>query len=204
MIFTTTDGVAAYSVSNLGIGLSLFLACLGLDSGAHFIDTIMKGDGLLWIALGFIVTVIPVVLMGLISLRISGLDFGSNRPIKMPTTIGPPARPSLTGAEIPGITIGMEPKSRPSTMPTNITARLGSLSLVAVLPTTSATLSIWFSLPTTVIDWNKIDSSLTSKILVISKPELNGKKLGSLRLLLPVSHLRHRGDMSLRNSMPRH
>lgn len=60
-----------------GIGLSLFLACLGLDSGAHFIDTIMKGDGLLWIALGFIVTVIPVVLMGLISLRISGLDFGS-------------------------------------------------------------------------------------------------------------------------------
>ncbi len=60
-----------------GIGLSLFLACLGLDSGAHFIDTIMTGDGLLWIGLGFIVTTIPVIIMALISLRLSKLDFGS-------------------------------------------------------------------------------------------------------------------------------
>lgn len=60
-----------------GIGLSLFLACLGLDSGAHFIDTIMKGDGLLWIGLGFIVTTIPVIIMAIISLRLSKLDFGS-------------------------------------------------------------------------------------------------------------------------------
>jgi uncharacterized transporter BF1818 len=60
-----------------GIGLSLFLACLGLDSGAHFIDTIMKGDGLLWIGLGFIVTNIPVIIMAIISLRLSKLDFGS-------------------------------------------------------------------------------------------------------------------------------
>lgn len=60
-----------------GIGLSLFLACLGLDSGAHFIDTIMKGDGLLWIGLGFVVTTIPVIIMAIISLRLSKLDFGS-------------------------------------------------------------------------------------------------------------------------------
>lgn len=60
-----------------GIGLSLFLACLGLDSGAHFIDTIMKGDGLLWIGLGFIVTTVPVIIMAIISLRLSKLDFGS-------------------------------------------------------------------------------------------------------------------------------
>lgn len=60
-----------------GIGLSLFLACLGLDSGAHFMETIMKGDGLLWIGLGFIVTTIPVIAMAIISLRLFGLDFGS-------------------------------------------------------------------------------------------------------------------------------
>ncbi len=60
-----------------GIGLSLFLACLGLDSGVHFLDTIMKGDGLLWIGLGLIVTVIPVIIMAIVSLRISKLDFGS-------------------------------------------------------------------------------------------------------------------------------
>ncbi len=60
-----------------GIGLSLFLACLGLDSGAHFIDTIMKGDGLLWIGLGFIVTTVPVIIMAILALRCFKLDFGS-------------------------------------------------------------------------------------------------------------------------------
>lgn len=60
-----------------GIGLSLFLACLGLDSGAHFVETIMNGDGILWIGMGFMVTVIPVVIVGWIAMRISGLDFGS-------------------------------------------------------------------------------------------------------------------------------
>ena len=60
-----------------GIGLSLFLACLGLDSGAHFVETLTDGDGLLWILLGFIVTIVPVVIMALAAMRINRLDFGS-------------------------------------------------------------------------------------------------------------------------------
>ncbi|MDE6071883.1 MAG: transporter, partial [Muribaculaceae bacterium] len=60
-----------------GIGLSLFLACLGLDSGAHFVDTIMNGDGLQWVGLGVIITLLPVLIMFAVSLRWSKLDFGS-------------------------------------------------------------------------------------------------------------------------------
>lgn len=60
-----------------GIGLSLFLACLGLDSGAHFVDTIMNGDGLKWVGLGVIITLLPVLIMFAVSLRWSKLDFGS-------------------------------------------------------------------------------------------------------------------------------
>lgn len=60
-----------------GIGLSLFLACLGLDSGKHFIDTIMNGDGLLWIGIGFIITIVPVLIIGWLAMRVSHLDFGS-------------------------------------------------------------------------------------------------------------------------------
>lgn len=60
-----------------GIGLSLFLACLGLDSGAHFVETLTDGDGLLWILLGFIVTIVPVVIMAIAAMRINRLDFGS-------------------------------------------------------------------------------------------------------------------------------
>ncbi|MDE7437912.1 MAG: putative transporter [Muribaculaceae bacterium] len=60
-----------------GIGLSLFLACLGLDSGTNFVETIMNGDGMKWVGLGIIVTLIPVLIMFVISLRCAKLDFGT-------------------------------------------------------------------------------------------------------------------------------
>lgn len=60
-----------------GIGLSLYLACLGLDAGEHFFETVMRPEGLAWIGIGFAITFIPVVFMALFALRISHLDFGS-------------------------------------------------------------------------------------------------------------------------------
>ncbi len=58
-----------------GIGLSLYLACLGLEAGSQFLDTIMRADGLLWIGLGFIITVIPVMIMGAVAMKFLRLDF---------------------------------------------------------------------------------------------------------------------------------
>ncbi len=60
-----------------GIGLSLFLACLGLESGAKFLDTIMRADGLLWIVVGFIITLVPSLIMTIAAMRVWRLDFGS-------------------------------------------------------------------------------------------------------------------------------
>lgn len=60
-----------------GIGLSLYLACLGLEAGAHFFETVMRPEGALWIGIGFLITFIPVVIMALIALRFCHLDFGS-------------------------------------------------------------------------------------------------------------------------------
>ncbi|MBO7302090.1 MAG: putative transporter [Bacteroidaceae bacterium] len=59
------------------LGLILYLACLGLDAGEHFFETIVRPEGLLWLALGFIITFIPVVLIGILALRKTKLDFGS-------------------------------------------------------------------------------------------------------------------------------
>ncbi|MBQ2508084.1 MAG: putative transporter [Bacteroidaceae bacterium] len=59
-----------------GIGLSLYLACLGLDSGANFIETVMRPEGLLWIGTGFSITIIPVLVMGWVAMRTCKLDFG--------------------------------------------------------------------------------------------------------------------------------
>ena len=60
-----------------GIGLSLYLAGLGLDAGAHFFETVMRPEGAAWIGIGFAITFIPVVLVALATLRIFRLDFGS-------------------------------------------------------------------------------------------------------------------------------
>jgi AspT/YidE/YbjL antiporter-like protein len=60
-----------------GIGLSLYLACLGLDAGAHFFETVVRPEGAMWIGLGFAITFIPVVIMALVALRLTKLDFGS-------------------------------------------------------------------------------------------------------------------------------
>lgn len=59
------------------LGLSLYLACLGLDAGGEFLETVMRPEGLLWLFLGFILTVIPVIIVGAIALKIKKMDFGS-------------------------------------------------------------------------------------------------------------------------------
>lgn len=50
------------------LGLVIYLACLGLDSGAHFLETVVKGDGMLWIIFGFMITIIPVFIVGFIAM----------------------------------------------------------------------------------------------------------------------------------------
>lgn len=60
-----------------GIGLSLFLACLGLDAGGKFLETIMRADGLVWIAAGFIITLLPSLAMTIAAMRWWCLDFGT-------------------------------------------------------------------------------------------------------------------------------
>ena len=60
-----------------GIGLSLYLACLGLDAGAQFFETVMRPEGAMWIGIGFLITFIPVVIMAIVSMRFFRLDFGN-------------------------------------------------------------------------------------------------------------------------------
>ena len=59
------------------LGLSMYLACLGLDAGTHFFETVMRPEGLLWLGTGFLLTFVPVVLVGWFALRIMKVDFGS-------------------------------------------------------------------------------------------------------------------------------
>ena len=46
------------------IGLVLFLASVGIKAGAGFVQTVVEGDGLLYVLTGFLITVIPILVIG--------------------------------------------------------------------------------------------------------------------------------------------
>ncbi len=60
-----------------GIGLAMYLACLGLSAGADFFDTVVRPEGAMWVGLGLAITLLPVLLVGWVAMRWTHLDFGS-------------------------------------------------------------------------------------------------------------------------------
>lgn len=46
------------------MGLALFLASVGIKAGAGFVDTVVQGDGLLYVLTGFLITIIPILIVG--------------------------------------------------------------------------------------------------------------------------------------------
>lgn len=60
-----------------GVGISLYLACLGLSSGEHFIETVMRPEGLMWVGLGFVITIVPVILTAVWCFKVEKMDVGT-------------------------------------------------------------------------------------------------------------------------------
>ena len=52
------------------IGLVLFLASVGIKAGANFFDTVMTGNGVLYVLTGFLITIIPILIIGPIARRL--------------------------------------------------------------------------------------------------------------------------------------
>lgn len=59
------------------LGISLYLACLGLDAGKDFLSTVVRPEGITWVGIGFLLTVIPVLIIGIVALRTKKYDFGT-------------------------------------------------------------------------------------------------------------------------------
>lgn len=68
------------------IGIVLFLASVGIKAGGNFVQTVVEGDGLLYVGCGFLITVLPLLIMGTIArlryklnyFTLMGLIAGSN------------------------------------------------------------------------------------------------------------------------------
>lgn len=60
------------------LGIIIYLAGLGIDSGVHFFETVFRTEGLLWIGLGFLLTIVPVLIVGFIASQFFKLDYAHN------------------------------------------------------------------------------------------------------------------------------
>ena len=49
------------------VGLALFLASVGIKAGENFVHTVVEGDGLLYVGIGFLITIIPLIIMGIVA-----------------------------------------------------------------------------------------------------------------------------------------
>lgn len=59
------------------LGLSIYLACLGLDAGKDFLSTVIKPEGIAWVGIGFLITLVPILIIGVIALKAHRYDFGT-------------------------------------------------------------------------------------------------------------------------------
>ncbi len=87
------------------IGIALFLACVGLGAGKGFVDTIVNG-GYVWIGYGFIITVLPLIIIGIIGRKFCKLNYFTLMGLIAGSTTDPPALSysnSVAGNDAPAV-----------------------------------------------------------------------------------------------------
>ena len=60
------------------LGLTIYLAGLGLSAGARFFETVFSSEGLIWVAISCSLTVVPVLIVGLIASKLFKTDYAKN------------------------------------------------------------------------------------------------------------------------------
>ena len=73
------------------IGIALFLASVGIKAGANFVQTVVEGDGLLYVGCGFLITVIPLLVMGVIARMRYKMNYFMLMGLMAGSTTDPPA-----------------------------------------------------------------------------------------------------------------
>jgi putative transport protein len=73
------------------IGLVLFLASVGIKAGASFADTVLQGDGLTYVWCGFLITTVPILIVGLLARLRYRLNYFTLMGLIAGSTTDPPA-----------------------------------------------------------------------------------------------------------------
>ena len=73
------------------IGISIFLACVGLEAGSGFVDTIVNKGGYIWIAYGALITLIPLLICAIIGRYVLKINYLTLIGVLSGASTNPPA-----------------------------------------------------------------------------------------------------------------
>ena len=88
------------------VGIALFLACVGLGAGEEFVETIIDGGGYAWIGYGAIITILPLLIVGVLGRLWFKVDYFTLIGVMAGATTDPPALAysnDLAGNDIPSV-----------------------------------------------------------------------------------------------------
>ena len=88
------------------IGISLFLACVGLGAGKGFVETVIYDGGYVWVGYGVIITIVPLLIAGLVVRYVFKLNYYTLIGVLGGSTTNPPALAysnDLTSCDAPAV-----------------------------------------------------------------------------------------------------
>lgn len=88
------------------IGITMFLACVGLNAGRGFIDTVVNKGGFTWIGYGFVITMLPLLVVGLIGRYYCKLNYFTLTGLLAGSMTDPPALAyanATAGNDVPAV-----------------------------------------------------------------------------------------------------
>ena len=88
------------------IGIALFLASVGVKAGANFVQTVVEGDGMLYVGCGFLITIIPLLIMGVFGRYYYKINYFKLIGLLAGSTTDPPAlayASQVTGSNAPAV-----------------------------------------------------------------------------------------------------
>ena len=81
------------------LGVSLFMACVGIYAGKSFVATVIHGDGLLWMGCAALITAVPIFLVGLVMRMVFKVNYLTLCGVLAGSATDPPALAFANGLD---------------------------------------------------------------------------------------------------------
>ncbi len=88
------------------VGISLFLAAVGISAGEGFIDTVVNQGGYMWVLYGVIITMLPILLVGIFARKFGKLNYFTLMGVIAGSMTNPPALAysnATAGNDVPAV-----------------------------------------------------------------------------------------------------